>query len=86
MSAELAQNGRDIPRIDATSIFSETEEREIVFRYVFSQEEMPSQRKLADDLGVSQATVSKIIREFSKANSRYNDLEESIIEEFGGLK
>jgi DNA-binding transcriptional regulator YhcF (GntR family) len=86
MSAEVFQNDSDIPRIDATSIFTETEEREIVFRYVFSQEEMPSQRKLADDLGVSQATVSKIIREFSNANSRYNDLEESIIEEFGGLE
>lgn len=84
MSASMAQNDHDIPRIDATSIFSESEEREIVFRYVFSQEEMPSQRKLADDLGVSQATVSKIIHEYSQANSRYNDLEESIIEEFGG--
>lgn len=77
---------KKVPRIDATEMFSETEEREIVFRYVFAQDEMPTQRELAEDLGVSQATVSKIIKAYQRANSYYNDLESSIIEEFGGLQ
>lgn len=66
------------PQIGATETLTEAEEREIVWLSVF---DMPTQREVAEQFGVSQATVSRVVSEYSSHTGP--DLELSILDEFG---
>jgi hypothetical protein len=81
MSAELAQtDGGTGEELNATSVLSNKEERELVWRRVFIGQ---SQREVAKDMDTGKGTVSKVLTEYRSIND--GDLEKRIIDEFEGF-
>lgn len=81
MSAEVAQTDDDTnEELNATSVLSNKEERELVWRRVFIGQ---SQREVAKDMDIGKGTVSKVLSEYRSIND--GDLEQGIINEFEGV-
>lgn len=74
MMSEL-ENGDDEPVLDATTVLSEREEMEAVYRHVFMGETMAD---IGDVLGVSSGTIHKVNRAGRKARG----LEHAILDAF----
>ena len=68
---------RPVPEIDATTVLSEDQEREIAFRFEFVGD---SQTSIGDDFDVSQATVSRVVTTYREVNN--GALELYIIDRF----
>lgn len=71
----------DGPRLDATTILSEEEEREIVYRRVFLVE---SQKDVAEHYGVSTGTIYNIMQAYREHGGE--ELELEILDECDDLE
>ena len=63
-----------------TDVLSARDEREIVWRCVFISQ---SQRDVADEFGISQSTVSRVMSHYKAENT--GELERRILDEFDGV-
>lgn len=77
MTDTETQQGSTAPELNATTILSEHDEREAVYRHVFMGQ---TQRTIGDLLGVSSSTISKVIVTYKHSSG--TALELSILDQF----